>query len=343
MSHEESSHYRRLLAPYAGGLQDAMCVTYARGVDEDAFIRAFGGDPARTVSLRSRDPDPERPGGLPMILLVTRVGDWLVGIEENGFQGSRPEVMRAASAGGPAVSVYWCVHAAAQFTYRERGRPVVSFDLWDAERRWGPEPEALGDLMSGLPFEFGQGGWAGLALAERFTGIRLDEEILGRVFRRALLTQVPEDLVPENMMGHPALDDPFVRAVVAEPTRDKLPGVTALLAGLLAEHGGIGGEPAVRDALALLAERADGGRADATEVRRRMDALVEAAGRERPRNAQDLMRLHAIQGVRNALNDDPARASRELISSGGYILSGDAGVVRLVLDRCRARALRAPA
>lgn len=52
MTHEESSHYRRLLARYGGGLEDATCVTYARGVDEDAFIRAFGGDPARTAPRR---------------------------------------------------------------------------------------------------------------------------------------------------------------------------------------------------------------------------------------------------------------------------------------------------
>ena len=66
MSHEESSHYRGLLARYAGGRQDGMCVTYARGIDEDAFIRAFGGDPARTGNLRARDPDPERGPGLPL-------------------------------------------------------------------------------------------------------------------------------------------------------------------------------------------------------------------------------------------------------------------------------------
>lgn len=52
---------------------------------------------------------------------------------------------------------------------------------------------------------------AGLTLAERVTGVRLTGALPGGIHRRAVPRPVPQDLVPESMIGHPALDEPCVR------------------------------------------------------------------------------------------------------------------------------------
>ncbi|MBM0236500.1 hypothetical protein JNW88_03825 [Micromonospora sp. ATA32] len=95
---EAIDHYRQLLARYPGGLQDAMCVTYARGIDEDAFIRAFGGDPAATATRRHQELGEDLSGyhynNVPCTLLVTRVDEWLVGdraVRDAVRQNRRPE------------------------------------------------------------------------------------------------------------------------------------------------------------------------------------------------------------------------------------------------------------
>src|SRR4051812_26437926 len=102
------AHYDELLGAYPSSLEQAMCVTYAQGIDEDALIRAFGGDPAaaepRTLAELEDELNAYPYNRVPSVVLVTRVGDWVVGIEDNGFQGSRPEVLRGASAGGAALS-----------------------------------------------------------------------------------------------------------------------------------------------------------------------------------------------------------------------------------------------
>src|SRR5262245_20640451 len=120
-----------------------MCITYVRSRDEGAVIRRFGGDPATAcpMSLRDideirmwqesptrtrrirRDPATGRPmlssnidmsrmeKYLPLeqcpIVLTGVIGEWVVILEEFGYQGTRDEVARQVSEGTEMVSVYW--------------------------------------------------------------------------------------------------------------------------------------------------------------------------------------------------------------------------------------------
>ncbi|WP_433794715.1 hypothetical protein [Actinoplanes sp. CA-252034] len=92
-------------APY---LREALCVTYASGLDVPGLIRAFGGDPTATMSrhdlgdLLRRYHHTE----VPVALLIAEIGTWQIGFEVNGYQGSRTEVLRRAAAGGKALSVH---------------------------------------------------------------------------------------------------------------------------------------------------------------------------------------------------------------------------------------------
>ena len=341
-------HYRRLLARYPG-LAQAMCVTYAEAIDEDSFIRAFGGDPAATATRTLEAPGAElndyRYDNVPYTVLVTRVGDWLVGLEDNGFQGSRPEVLRGASANGRAVSVYWNVNGTNRFTYNVSGSCVVGFDMFSTHQRWGRAPDALVDQLGGLSFDEPGLLWpVGLALAERVTGVRLDEEILSRGFRRAFLDEIEQDLVPEVIEDDPALADPFVRWVVAEPTVDKLPAIARFLAHLVAADAEVDAEPVVREALEVLDERAAGRPAPAdTALVRRLTALaddLQAASRLGP-NRDAFRRMHAVRAIIGSLRDDPADAAFQVSWSGGYsIRDRSTSLINNVLGRCRDRAIR---
>jgi hypothetical protein len=336
MTDADVAYYRDLLDGPWQGLTEAACLTYARGIDEDALISAFGGDPAEAPPRSLEDVGEElmdyHYSEVPNVLALTSVGEWLIGLEINGFQGSRPEVLRAASADGTAVSVFWNVNADNSFQYATHGRTQVGFDLGQPADQYGAEPGALDEHLTGLPLDYGPDAWAaGLALAERVTKVRLPATLLDRQFRCAFLTDVPEDLVHEGLVGNPALDDPFIRAILAEPTADKLPAITRYLAEVIARESGTADVPAIRAALDALAV----GARPKPELRQSLLALAEQFQREQ----QTLDRVHTALGLAAALEPDAAKAAFDLHFHAGYCIHSQDDRVRLtVLYQCLHRA-----
>jgi hypothetical protein len=332
-------YYRQFLAD-RWDIREAVCVSFVHGVDEDAMIRAFGGDPADTAPRSARDVGDEIAGlsydRIPPVLLVAAVDRWLIGVEYNGFQGSRPEVLRGASAGGTAISVYWNVNGTNRFTYATGGRTTVGFDMHRPEDRHGAVPDALTAQLDGL--EFGSGGVAyaaGLALAERVSGVRLTGTLLDGTYRRAVLRPVPPDLVPEGLVGHPALDEPFVRAVLAAPTADKIPAISRYVAEAIARDAGIEDVPEVRAAIdALRAHKAD------PALRRRVQDLADHYQQAFREGRETLNRVHATLGVAAALDPDPIRGSAEVFGMASYTLrTPDHRIRYTVLRQCLNRAV----
>ena len=80
------------------------------------------------------------------------MGDVVVAVEPNGFQGSRPEVLRVASRMGDAVCVCWNVNLHCRFSYSVGGELVTSFDPLHTEWRFGSDPDRLMGEMATLPF-----------------------------------------------------------------------------------------------------------------------------------------------------------------------------------------------
>jgi hypothetical protein len=340
VTEEVIGYYRELLAGPWRGLSDAVCVTYVAGVDEDAMIRAFGGDPTEAAARSLSEVGAELAGyhysAVPAVVLVTPVGDWLLGVEPNGFQGSRPEVLRAASVDGRALSVYWNINATNQITYAVGGRTSVVFDMHRPEDRHGRDPGALDGHLDGLPFgEFGDRWAAGLALAERVTGVRLTGAPLDGTLRRAVLRPVPEDLVYEGLEGDPALDEPFIREVLAAPTADKLPGITRYLAEAVARDTGIHVEPEVRAALDALAP----GTPSDPRLRQRVQDLATRYREAFQAGRETLERIHAVLVVAWALEPDPEKAAFRVHFEAGYALRNrEYRVQNSVLGRCLSRA-----
>lgn len=152
-------------------LSVAATVTVITGATVGQVVRAFGGDPARSEPI----PEDDYSGDW---LTVLDVGDAVVAVEINGFQGADATVLRAASAGGRAASMYWNVNALTRLSFAEQGELLASFEPWGDEE---VEP-AVAAVLTGLDFaELGDRNEKGLVAVERFTGRGLRAEGLARM------------------------------------------------------------------------------------------------------------------------------------------------------------------
>jgi Family of unknown function (DUF6461) len=238
------------------GLGEAFCLTFVRGLTESEVLRRFGADPAtiqQIAGLAEAEGEP-----LEASVAAGQVDGWAFVLEDNGFQGTRPEVLRAVSAGTEALSVFTNVNGNTKFNHAVDGEVRTAFDPCSPARRWGSEPDALVELMRtvGLSDEerLDDGLGAALRLADRITGVhltaeRLDEPVLlGRLV--PLLSdppQAPSWMLREDRELIEAIDNTDMavlrRVVVGEARRQ-------------ANDAGIGDQPAVAQALAAV-ERGD--------------------------------------------------------------------------------------
>jgi Family of unknown function (DUF6461) len=169
-------------------LREAFCITLVRGLDEAELLRRIGGERGEPRTLTAAEAGRlagSLRAGYPQIVLATRIGGWTVAVEDNGWEGSRPEVLRVLSRGTQAVSVYRNVNALGYFSDAVDGELLVQFELLFPQRRWGSRPDALLAQMRGAGLDpdapeppGGQVEAAALALAERVTGVHLDPEVL---------------------------------------------------------------------------------------------------------------------------------------------------------------------
>src|SRR6266545_566736 len=109
-------------------LREAFCITLVRGLDQVEVLRRIGGERSQPRPLTVGEAS-ELSGsfhaGYPQLVLAARAGGWVVAVEDNGWQGSRPEALRALSRGTQAVSVYENVNALGYFSYAVDGALLV--------------------------------------------------------------------------------------------------------------------------------------------------------------------------------------------------------------------------
>lgn len=180
-------------------LRDGACVTLVAPADAGGVVRGFGGDlaGARRTSLAEI--------GMPPVdepkVAVRNLGSWLLVVEVNGWQGSRPEVLRRISAGGRAVSAYWNVNLTTRFSYAAGGRVLTAFEVMSPGRRHGADPDCMEEVRAGLPWEDGEWVPLMLALASRVTGLRIEPEWFNGDFAVMPVTPVDDD--PASMIYPP--------------------------------------------------------------------------------------------------------------------------------------------
>jgi hypothetical protein len=160
-------------------LHEAFCITLVRGADGAEVLRRFGGEQGqlRTLTLgEAGELSGSFQAGYPQLVLAARSGGWTVAVEDNGWEGTRPEVLRALSRGTRAVSVYRNINALSLFSLAVDGALVVQFEPLFPGVRWGGQPDLLLPRMRAVGLDpdwpeppHGELDTAALALAERAT------------------------------------------------------------------------------------------------------------------------------------------------------------------------------
>jgi hypothetical protein len=249
---------------------DAMCVAVIRGRTPDEVIEAYGGEVGDAApATLDRAWDLGQHGD--RVLFVGPVGDQVLAVEDNGWQGSRPEVLRELSGDqAAALSVFWNVNADSQVALAVDGKLVTHFEVLSPEQRWGSDPDRLLPQLRAAGFrtdgdgdEVDDDGTArALSVMAALTGVAVTREVLAGPFRAVLLTPLPEDLPGRDALaGHfvrhqdpelaaeldrAAADEPRLRAAAVAAARatmavagiDREPLLLAALDG--AARGGVG-------------------------------------------------------------------------------------------------------
>jgi Family of unknown function (DUF6461) len=242
-------------------LDVAATVTAATGLTVEEVLRAFGADPARPESLRGLDDEVTARMSIDPWVAVLDIGNAVLAVEYNGWQGAQEPVLLRASAGGRAASMYWNVNAVTRLSFAEGGRLLASFeppyeDVIDA----GP---AVAAALAGLDFDdYRDKTGKGLAAVERFTGRGITAEDLRRIEAADIAFRIVPDLpslypyqpppagAPPLRTDEPPGPDPAALAELPEP---RLRDLAWWVAAEAARYAGVADDP---DIAASIAARA---------------------------------------------------------------------------------------
>ncbi|OXM60778.1 DUF6461 domain-containing protein [Amycolatopsis vastitatis] len=175
-------------------LGEAACVTMVKTTDVDAVMRGFGGvaGEARTIPFAEAGNDLDEA----YAVAVCRQGEYVVAIEVNGFQGSRPEVLRRVSRLGETVSAFWNIEALTRFSYAVDGRVETAFEAGADSWKEGEDPDCLAPLVAEIDWEAGHWRTGLLLLAARLTGQTFTEDWLDGEVLVAPIAEHLEDVHP---------------------------------------------------------------------------------------------------------------------------------------------------
>jgi Family of unknown function (DUF6461) len=281
-------------------LGDAACLTLTEQAGVTAVARAFGGDPAgaREWTLA------QAAGELTEVpwVALRPVGSWVLAVELNGWQGSRPEVLERVSETGRTVSAYWNVNGRTQLAYAAAGQVLTALDAVFPGRRTGADPNALVPAMAGLPWADALPVPLVLALAARLTGSPLQPSWLDGTFQVFPLEVLAEAVQPGIDPYTEALtyDDPPVAWAIRHAPEQRQRAAARAAARHAIGLAGLAGDPAV--ALGLR------GDPQAAAPLGKLAARLDRASRKSGGDPQPAGRFWAVTALREAANPSPLAA-----------------------------------
>jgi Family of unknown function (DUF6461) len=299
---------------------EATCVAVAGGCTEDQLIDRYGGDPAAAVDATPGRVQELAADGGP-VLFVRTVRDLVLAVEDNGWQGTRPEVLReVTTGGGRMISAFWNVNALTEINLAENGEVLVTFE--DSTQRFGTDPDRLLPVLRqiGYPAEALGPQWKEwmLALVGAVTGVDVTSPVMDGPFRAVRLVPLPADLPTREGLATSYLrrQDPEVSAALDAATDEQLRRAAVAGARLTMAVAGLDREPVLLAALGG-AERGEVGPVD-----RRSQLGRVLAGQDRrddepppadPEEAEDraFWQEQASNAVRAALAPDPLVAAHQ--------------------------------
>lgn len=159
-------------------LSQAATVTVVTGATVEQALRAFGADPDQPESVDDIQRDLSLRRAIDPWITVLDGGDAVLVVEDNGFRGTDAAVLRNASAGGRAASMFWNVNAVTRLSFAEAGQLLAAFEPWGRDE-YPPEVAAA---LAGIDFaERGDRNEKGLVAVARFTGRGITAADLHRI------------------------------------------------------------------------------------------------------------------------------------------------------------------
>lgn len=288
-------------------LAEASTITVVRGASVAEVLRGFGADPDQPRSMTSLGAD----FGIDPWVAVLDLGEVVLAVEPNGWQGARRPVLRAVSATGVTASMYRNVNAVSRLSFARRGDVLASFEPGLDE----PVGE-VAEVLAGLDFADYEHRWAkALTVIERFTGYGLDDADLARLLDAdvgypilPLLAELPA-VSRSDLRGWHSLGD-LVDTVAALPD-DRLRALAWRVARRVVQRLGVAEDP---DVARVLTSR----QLDEPAARRARSS--ELGGSAEPRWMW--MTLHA------ATNPNELGAALGALQAAGYAVPGFLDEVR---------------
>lgn len=180
----------------------AGCVTVVSGLEVGQALKAVGAG----VTQEAHEADRFADTGMAAIAAVALEGadPAVVLIEDNGFEGTRPEVLKALSKKGAAASAFWNVNGVVRFSCARRGKFVYSDEV-PAFDDVAEAPRALRKLLASAEGSDVDPVAVAAAMVVTFTGV---------------------ELLPDDEVSRPHRFYPIVNPVLGLPvTHDELVGL----------------------------------------------------------------------------------------------------------------------
>lgn len=243
----------------------AGCLTVVAKSDLDQVATTFGC--SDLADPHSTDVGFDGPSTHESRLLLGVVAGSTIVVEDNSYEGSRPEVLRPASkasSDGLAASVFWNVNGLVMFSAARRGKLICSVELVDCDP--ADVPRNLRRLVRLGTIDGINLVALGAAMVALYTGVTFGQDVLTYGQSRSF-TPVPANLAFLGQQGTmlPHNEPELLAAIVASTpsTQRRLANWAARAAAIEA---GIDSEPLVQavveqlddDALALLPPGYDG-------------------------------------------------------------------------------------
>ena len=291
---------------------EAACVTLVRSGDPAQVARALGGRLRR--SRRASLAQAAEELGDDPVVAVRRVDSWVLAVEVNGWQGSRPEVLRRVSQGTRAVSTFWNINGVTRFSYAASGQVLTAFEVMSPEQREGSDPDFLEEARSGLPWD--TAGWVALmlALAARLTGQPMEPAWLDGELLVMPVEAAAEEVRPDIYPRYEALtyqDGPLAWAL-EHSANDLMSAAARAAAEYVIRASGLDSHLAVADALR------DGtglGLAPSAALDQLAREFDRAARRSREGDRVPAGRFWAVTALREAANPVPLAAAFRAITA----------------------------
>lgn len=240
MSEELVEYYRDLMR--STGLDVALCWSVVRGLSKpvtiEDVVRRMGGDPTtlreRPLAAAYDDYDPDAP-----LIHLAQPGPAVIVVENNGFQATRPEVLRELSTDAVVHNIYWQVNGHDRWAYAVWRKVLATVDLEFPENRSGDDPDCVASDLDPLLRSYDRPHrYAGLAAISLRTGVRLDADWLARPQLSFVATPLPSDPTPRSWV---AWQEPDLYAWLMMADADRHGHVLARTLELLADRFGLSG------------------------------------------------------------------------------------------------------